>query len=141
MDNLKKQIAAEEENINIALDNLKKVMKVKRRTVIELVAMGAFLSNIYNGIENILKQILIAKGKRISNTSNWHKNLIKFSVEFGIISEELSAKLYDYLGFRHFFIHGYSFNLNWGRMKSLVKDINELWLELKNCISEFTEKI
>ena len=50
MDNLKKQIAAEEENINIALDNLKKVMKVKRRTVIELVAMGAFLSNIYNGI-------------------------------------------------------------------------------------------
>lgn len=137
MDNkLRKRIAAEEENINIALNNLKKVAQKKSKTIVELAAMGTFLCNIYNGIENILKQILIAKGKKISNSGNWHKGLIKLAIKNGLISDELAVKLYDYLGFRHFFIHGYGFRLDWDRMKSLVGNIADVWEDIKNSIGQ-----
>jgi hypothetical protein len=141
MADIKKQIAAEEENINLALDNLKKVIKTRKRIVIELAAMGTFLSNIYNGIENILKQVLKAKNKKIPASQNWHKDLIRLSTECDIISKDLSNRLYNYLGFRHFFIHGYEFNLKWKEMKSLVENIDVLWREVKDCIAEFIAEI
>jgi len=73
-----------------------------RKTVIELAAMATFLHNIYNGIENILKQILISRDIMIPKSDKWHKDLLNKSLSSGIISEELLNKLYKYLTFRHF---------------------------------------
>ncbi|MBI5893764.1 MAG: hypothetical protein HZB79_08975, partial [Deltaproteobacteria bacterium] len=64
---------------------------------------------IYSGIENILKQVLKTKNIEISKTETWHKDLLNRSVSSGIISEKLSDELYEYLTFRHFFVHGYGF--------------------------------
>ena len=61
MDELTEQILAEKENVDIALYNLKTAMARTEKTVIELAAIATFLHNTYNGIENILKQILISK--------------------------------------------------------------------------------
>ena len=56
MGSLPKQIAAEAENVETALQNLAETMERQVKTVVELAAMGTFLHNVYNGIENILKQ-------------------------------------------------------------------------------------
>ena len=62
MGSLPKSILAEKENVETALDNLKQAVARPERSVIELSAMATFLHNIYNGMENILKQdILCAK--------------------------------------------------------------------------------
>ena len=61
MDELTEQILAEKENVDIALQNLKTALARNEKTVIELAAIATFLHNIYNGIENILKQILISR--------------------------------------------------------------------------------
>ena len=55
MDELTEQILAEKENVDIALQNLKTAMARNEKTVIELAAIATFLHNIYNGMENILK--------------------------------------------------------------------------------------
>lgn len=98
MDDLPKLILAEKENVEIALGNLK---------------------------DDILKQILKAKGVDIPESATWHKELLNLSVSEGIISEKLSDQLYEYLTFRHFFIHAYRFVLDEAHLEVLAIIENE----------------
>ncbi len=140
MDKLPAQILAEKENIEFALSNHKDALKRKEKSVIELAAIGTFLHNIYNGIENILKQILKIKGINIQKSDTWHKDLLAISVSKGIISKEISDKLYEYLTFRHFFVHAYGFMLEELHLEDLVNNIPEIWsqflLEIKNFFNQ-----
>jgi uncharacterized protein YutE (UPF0331/DUF86 family) len=127
MDNLSKQIMAEKENVETVLGNLKEAMTRKERSVIELAAIGTFLHNIYNGVESILKQILIAKNVEIPKSDTWHKELLNLSLSTGIISEKLSEELYEYLTFRHFFVHAYGFMLDEVQIEDLATNIPNVW--------------
>jgi uncharacterized protein YutE (UPF0331/DUF86 family) len=129
MDNLPRQIAAEAENVEAALRNLEETMRRETKTVVELAATGTFLHNIYNGIENILKQTLKLKNIQINRGENWHKELLNLSVMHCIISAELSDELYEYLTFRHFFVHAYGFMLEEAPMESLTRNIPRVWSE------------
>jgi hypothetical protein len=75
MDELQKHILAEKENVEIALENLRLAKSKDEKTVIELAAIGTFLHNIYNGIENILKRVVAAKKIEIPASVTWHKDL------------------------------------------------------------------
>ncbi|MCK4729851.1 MAG: DUF86 domain-containing protein [Candidatus Aenigmarchaeota archaeon] len=135
MGNLLEKIDAEKENVNIVLENLKQVMKKKKKSVIELSATATFMHNIYNGIENMLKQILKSKNIEIQKSDMWHKKILETSVKHKIISEDLADKLREYLAFRHFFIHGYGFMLEESSLTQLAKSIPKIWnqfiLEIK----------
>ena len=54
------------------------------KTVIELAAIATFLHNTYNGIENILKQILISREIMVPKSEKWHKDLLNKSLSSGI---------------------------------------------------------
>lgn len=127
MDELQKQILAEKENVEIALENLRLTKSRKEKTVIELAAMGTFLHNIYNGIENILKRVVVAKNVEIPTSVTWHKDLLNLSLSIGMISEKTCDDLYKYLTFRHFFIHAYGFMLEEAYMEDLMNDIPDVW--------------
>lgn len=127
MDELAEQILAEKENVDIALQNLETVMARTEKTVIELAAIATFLHNIYNGIENILKQILLSRDIEVPKSGTWHKDLLNRSLTAGVISEKLSSKLYKYLTFRHFFVHAYGFMLDEKQLEGLSHDIPEIW--------------
>ncbi|MCJ7674428.1 MAG: hypothetical protein MUO33_04655 [Sedimentisphaerales bacterium] len=135
MGKIPKQILAEKQNVEVALDNLKRAMARKNRSVIELAAIGTFLHNIYNGIENILKQVLRLKNVEMPKPDSWHKDLLNLSVSKGIISETLSDQLYEYLTFRHFFIHSYGFMLEEKQLKGLAGNIHDIWAEFMSEIS------
>jgi len=124
MDSLTKEILAEKENVEEALQNVKDAMSRKEKSVIELSAIATFLHNIYNGIENILKQVMKVIDIEIPKSTTWHKDLLNLSVSNGIISDKLSDELYEYLTFRHFFVHAYGFMLEEDKLKDLV--INDL---------------
>ena len=135
MDRIPRQILAEKQNIEVALDNLKKAVARKNRSAIELAAIGTFLHNIYGGIENILKQALHLKNVKIPKSDSWHKEMLNLSVSKGIISEELSDQLYEYLTFRHFFIHSYGFMLEEKQLKGLAANIHDIWMQFMSEIS------
>ena len=102
MVDLTRRIAAEKENVERTLRNLREALARQERSAIELAAIATFLHNIYNGMENILYQVLKAKGAELAKSQTWHKDLLDFSSSHGIISEELSDRLYEYLTFRLF---------------------------------------
>jgi len=117
------------------LDNLKEAMARAKKSAIELAAIGTFLHNIYNGIDNILKQIVRLKSVEMPKSDSWHKELLNLSVSKGIISEELSDQLYEYLTFRHFFIHSYGFMLEEKHLQGLATNIHDIWMRFMSEIS------
>jgi uncharacterized protein YutE (UPF0331/DUF86 family) len=127
MDSMPRQILAEIANVEAALRNLEDVSARQERTVVELAAIGVFLHNIYNGIENILKQTLKLKSIQIPRAENWHKDLLNLSVSNEVISESLSDELYEYLTFRHFFVHAYGFMLEEAPLEVLADNIPGIW--------------
>ena len=135
MGRLPRQILAEKQNVEAALDNLKEAMARAKKSAIELAAIGTFLHNIYNGIENTLKQIVRLKSVEIPKSDSWHKELLNLSVSKGIIPEELSDQLYEYLTFRHFFIHSYGFMLEEKHLQGLATNIHDIWMRFMSEIS------
>jgi len=138
MVDLTRKIAAEKENVEKALGNLKDAMGRKKRSTVELAAIATFLHNIYNGIENILKQVLKAKGTEIPKSETSHKDLLDLSVSNGIIPEKLSDQLYEYLTFRHFFVHAYGFMLEEIHLEDLANNIPDVWLQFLSAIQSNT---
>ncbi|MFH0795878.1 MAG: hypothetical protein V2A65_02335 [Candidatus Omnitrophota bacterium] len=133
---LSKQIAAEKENVEISLSNLKDALRRTKRSAVELAAMATFLHNIYNGIENILKQVLKAEGCKIPKSETWHKDLLNLAVSDGIIPNKLAEELYEYLAFRHFFLHAYGFMLKETQVRGLANNIPNVWSEFISAIEK-----
>ena len=124
---LTRKIAAERENVEEALRYLDEARAREPRSPVELAAMATFLHNIYNGVENILNQILKAKGVHVARSETWHKDVLETAVDHSIVSEALADRLYEYLTFRHFFIYGYGFMLDDAHLHPLVDGIRGIW--------------
>jgi uncharacterized protein YutE (UPF0331/DUF86 family) len=137
MGELPRQILAEKESVEIALKNLKIAMDREEKSVVELAAIGTFLHNIYNGIENILKQVLLERSIDVPQSDSWHKDLLNLSASMGIISEKLSDELYAYLTFRHFFVHAYGFMLDEDQLEDLAVNIPDVWAEFLTAIKMY----
>ncbi len=123
MASLREKVSAEEENIRQTLNDLQLALSRPERTVIERAALATFLHNIYSGIENILKQLLKAKGTAIPNTPSWHKDLLNLTVTENIISKNVAEEIFPYLTFRHLFVHVYGFMLNDVEILKLASNI------------------
>ena len=120
MVDLRRRIDVELKKIDRILVELPASDRVHGLSTLELAGVATLLHNFYNGIENILKQILVAKDFAIPQGQSWHKDLIELSLKNGIISEGVKERLGKYLAFRHFFSHAYALDLYPQRMEPLV---------------------
>jgi uncharacterized protein YutE (UPF0331/DUF86 family) len=127
MANLPRTILAEEQNVETTFSGLKEALARRDKSIVELTAIGAFLQNIYNGIENILKQSLRARGIEPPRSDTWHKQLLELSAKAGIITTETADELYDYMSFRHFFVHGYGIMLTEEPLQNLASRLPAIW--------------
>ncbi len=90
---------------------------------LELAGVAALLHSFYNGVENVLKQLLTARGVALPAGESWHKELLALANDQRILSATLFECLKLYLAFRHYFSHGYMLDLEPERMESLVKEL------------------
>lgn len=137
MASLKDKIDAEIENITKVLTELEKVKDRPNKELVVLVGIGAYLQNIYNGVENILKQSLLSKNVQIPDSPTWHRDLLNLAVENNLISIEIADKLGNYLYFRHFFTHSYGFLLDESKLEPLMKNIQKVFSEFKKEIVKY----
>ena len=109
-------------------------------------AMGTYLMNFYNGIENILKRVSRKYYITIPKGESWHKELLLLSFnppdgKTAIFNQNIVEKLQLYRAFRHRFISGYGFQLSGEKMLELVSNIEPLWKEIKKSITDFITKL
>lgn len=142
-DKLQRKIEYEISEIDRLLNDFEPLLlKVKQTEpdLVEISAIASLLHSFYNGIEKIFEFIAIDLDGSLPQGASTHKKLLIQMAQGNekrdaLISEEIVSQLVQYLGFRHFFRHSYSFQLDWNKMKPLVDDINKFWDELKTIFS------
>ncbi|MDR0681020.1 MAG: hypothetical protein LBG15_04095 [Dysgonamonadaceae bacterium] len=118
--------------------------KIREPDFVERCGIALILHSFYNGIENIVLIIVKNKDPVLPNGIKWHKELFAKAFEktekrSQIFREELRVPLNDYLQFRHFIRHSYSFQLKWAKMKNMLFDMNIVWNRIKEDINIFIE--
>lgn len=136
MANAREKIEAELENIERVLADLPRPDSIKQLSSLELAGVAALIHNFYNGVENVFKQLAISKGLTIPQGPSWHIDLIEICVANQIISHATSEMLKEYLSFRHFFSHAYSFDVDEERIAPLLEKIKDVYKNFVNDISK-----
>ncbi|MBL7016281.1 MAG: hypothetical protein ISR84_01850 [Kiritimatiellales bacterium] len=127
---IEQKVAAELENIDNALRLIPD--DILSLSALELAGLGAVLHSIYNGIENIIKQVLKEEMFEIPTGTFWHRDLLLLAVNAKIISPAVLERAKEYMAFRHFFTHAYALTLKPERMRPLVESAPDLIDEFKN---------
>ena len=126
MASLREKVEAELEQMDQALRELPGARRVGQLSVLELGGTASLLSSLYHGVENILKQGLLASELALPSGAAWHRDLLQSACEQEVISTELRDRLAPYMAFRHFFTHAYGFDLDPQRLAPLVRDIRSV---------------
>jgi uncharacterized protein YutE (UPF0331/DUF86 family) len=122
----REKIDAELQNIERVLAELPGPNSLKRLSSLELAGVAALIHNFYNGVENIFKQLVISKSLSIPERPSWHIDLLEICVASQIISRTTADMLKKYLGFRYFFSHAYSFDVDEERIAPLLEEIKDV---------------
>lgn len=141
------------EEIEIELEYLEKIVKEVEfiRTLavsaepdmMVKAAAGTFMMNFYNGIENLLKRIHKLQNTAMPKGENWHSELFKrfcnppFHNLPLLFDAGLEKELLQYKKFRHLFIHGYGFQLDWMLMKDGINNMSGVFERIKTNINSF----
>jgi hypothetical protein len=126
-------------------DLLKRVQK-NTPDLVEVTAVASVLHSFYNGLENIF--LAIAKGidADVPTGSQWHRDLLIQMMESTasrgpVLTADLAYRLMDYLSFRHFYRHSYSFFLDWDELEELVTPLAEVWAQMKSELQLFLDSL
>ena len=137
MVNLRDRVEAEFENIDQVIKELPPYTELSRLSILELAGVSTLVHNFYNGIENILKQILKVRDITLPQGGAWHKELLNLAVREQVVASSTRDYLGEYLAFRHFFIHAYALDLYPAKMEPLVEKCEHIYLIFKNEINIF----
>jgi len=110
---------------------------------IERAAAGTFLAQFYNGVENILKRICVAHKVAIPKGDQSHAELFSmFCDEQGnelpmLFPLKIRGDFSILRRFRHFFYHGYSFQIEWERIIIGMRSLRGLFEEFRRNVTEY----
>lgn len=108
----------------------------------DMTILGSVLHSFYNGLENIFEIIAKNIDKDMPTGNKSHQELLHQMASENanrreVINEKIYLSLREYATFRHFYRHAYSFQLNWEKMKPLVKSLMNVWSEVKLSLKNF----
>lgn len=149
-DGLKSQIQiefAQIEKVGAELQNLANEMGDSEPRLRDKAAAGAFLAQIYGGLENVLKRILRYNQVELPKGEDWHMQLLRVfrkgenkSVP-NLLDDSLQAQLAPYRKFRHVVMHSYGFELEWNRMLPGIRQIPCVLGQFKSAVDNYLRSI
>lgn len=121
-------------------------VKAREPDLVETTAVASVLHSFYNGIENIFLRISKECGESVPDGDRWHRDLLTRMTgpaagRAAVISTDLAQELAEYLGFRHFYRHSYSFFLDWVEMAELVGALRDTWSRVRSSLTRFCESL
>ena len=146
MDNLiKEQIEFKINDIDklfLEYDLIFKKIETETPDLFDMTILGSVLHSFYNGLENIFEIIAKNVDNNVPMGNKSHQELLhqmasENEMRNEILNEELYSELKEYVTFRHFYRHAYSFQLNWEKMKPLVDGIHIIWKDVKKSLQDF----
>jgi len=113
---------------------------------VELAAIGSVLHSFYNGLENVLLAIAKGLGEPLPESAQWHRDLLRQMTRQtddrpSVLSDETARALAEYLAFRHFYRHSYSFHLDWSKLQGLVGSLHATWATVRAQLSAFLDQV
>jgi hypothetical protein len=129
------QIEFELGQIDLLLENYAELLEQVKQgepDLVEVTAVASVLHSFYNGLENIFLSIAKGIDAQVPTGAQWHRELLTRMAKAtpmrqAVLTEALLQRLADYLAFRHFYRHSYSFVLEWDEVERLVKPLREVW--------------
>ena len=127
-----------------AYEELLDECRFKEPDLIKLTAVASVLHSFYNGVENILLQVARNIDESVPEGNQWHRDLLiqastAMSTRIPILSPQSREFLADYMAFRHFYRHSYSFCLKWNELEKLVRQLPHVWPMVKGEIKTFLD--
>ena len=120
--------------------------KQKKPDSVEILALASLVHSFYNGLENVF-QIIAKRVDAYTPTSPaWHVALLtkmgeKTEKRKAVLQETTLFDLQEYLGFRHFFRHSYTYTVEWAKLEPLIINIHKTWGKVKSELEAFIAAI
>ena len=138
------------ENLEETIREVNELLLIVSKKVpsnIEKAAAIQYLSQYYNGIENILKRIIKYKKIPLIKSEQWHTELLdSFELnsnksKFPLFNNTLMEHLNSYKKIPHVVRQGYNFQLDWERLSVALKYMEPVYNSFKNIITEYINNI
>ena len=113
-------------------------------SLIETTALASVLHSFYNGLESIFQLIAKRVDGQTPTSERWHQTLLEQMTSTTpnrnvVLTVETKIRLQDYLAFRHFYRHSYSFFLDWRRIALLIVPLAEVALTVRAEIEKWLD--
>lgn len=114
--------------------------------LVQVTALASVLHSFYNGVESIF--IIIAKeiDDAVPTGDRWHRDLLEqmgMANEFreAVLPLPIQLQLQNYLAFRHYYRHAYSFFLRWEELRELVLPLTAVWDQTRTVLNQFAARL
>jgi hypothetical protein len=119
-------------------------VQAKSPDLVEITAVAAVLHSFYNGLEKIFLSIAKGIDRNVPTGAQWHRDLLTKMTEATsnrgpVLTVDTARRLANYLGFRHFYRHSYSFFLEWDELEGLVTPSAKVWGQVKDDLQLFLD--
>lgn len=129
------------------VNELLQIVSGKSPGNIEIAAANQYLSQFYNGIENVLKRIIKFVNLPLKRNDNWHIELLNYfynnpsSEKIHLFDRNNYEVLNTYRKIRHVVRQGYNFQMDWDKLSIAMENIPLYLTEFKMKIMNFVDSI
>jgi predicted nucleotidyltransferase len=130
---LKKDIEDEIKTLDLIVSQAQSFLQgvSEEPSLLEVNGAGKLVHDFYCGVERIFERIAIRLGPGLPAGESWHTLLLRgmeteaIGIRPAVIDHALALRLVDYLRFRHLFRHSYGYELQWEKLRPLLRELEQ----------------